>query len=283
MNQTQWTPSYVPLPRIPVHKRTPVLVLAALVLLGLGYGAWALYKPFFGESGAALPLVAAPEGPFKIRPAGAKTHEVPHKDKTIYDQLNGQVATAKEVTLREVPVAPVEAPPSLPDDFIKALSQAPITSQDLDAGQGESSPFVEEESTPFAEREGFFQEKTPSVKSSGALAQEEVLEVPLTAQMHRTSLVVEGSAIVAPQGETRVCLEFAVASNLERATKEWQQILRRAGHLLATMSPIYVRVDHGRGEGVRYHLRVAGLTPEKAQALQATLTQAGVRAWSLPQ
>jgi hypothetical protein len=283
MNQTQWTPSYAPLPRIPVHKRTPVLVLAVLVFLGLGYGAWALYKPFLGGAGGALTLVVAPEGPFKIRPEGVNAHEVPHKDKTIYDQLNGQVATSKEVTLREVPVAPVEAPPSLPDDFIKALSQAPITSQDLETGQGENSPFVEEDATPFAEREGFFQEQTPSFKKSGALAQEEVLAIPLTAQMRRTSLVVEGSAIVAPQGEMRMCLEFAVTPNPERATKEWQSILRRAGHLLATMSPAYVRVDHGQGEGVHYHLRVTNLTPEKAQALQTTLAKAGVHAWSLPQ
>lgn len=283
MNQTQWTPAYIPLPRIPVHKRPPVLVLAALVLLGLGYGAWVFCKPYFGGLGSALPLVAAPEGPFKIRPAGAKTHEVPHKDKTIYDQLNGQIATPQEVTLREVPVAPVESAPSLPDDFIKALSQAPMTSQDLEAGQEESSPFVEEETSPFAERDGFFQEKSPSAKGTIAPAQEEVLEVPLTAQMQRTSLVIEGAAIVAPQEEALMCLEFAVASNLERATKEWQAVLRRAGHLLATQSPTYVRVDHGRGQGLRYHLRIKDLTPEKAKALQDTLTQAGVRVWSLPQ
>jgi hypothetical protein len=288
MTQSQWrmaSPGYAaPSYQRVTKRRRPwgrialfVLVVAAL-LGGIGYG---VYKGIahFSAARGGIPRVMAPEGPYKIRPEGAVVKESPHKDKTIYDQLgpNG-TKEAAPITLRARPAAPVEAPPALPDDFIKALSQSPVTGQDLEAATQEVQAFEgAQEATPFAERDGFFKEiGEPKKKESG------VTRLPAAATAEASTLPIEGRNLVMATGE-HMCLEFCVAPTKDGAEASWHECVRKASDLLATHSPTYHRVDHGRKNGIHYHLRLGGLTPDRAVILCEDLRQRGVQVWVLPE
>lgn len=285
--QEMWRELRVPLPQS-APRRTrylvPALVAGASLLLGGGAYFWMGWS--FSSAGE-IPLVAAPEGPYKVRPQGAQDTDTINTDKTIYDQLTGQGVASDEVRLREVPQDPVESAPALPDDFVKALAQSPLTSKDLEAAQDVSSPFAEGEAQtdPFAESdEGFFEEKAPvhqagSFKATAHVAQEKQNAIHL---LKRVNIPLEGENVHASQGKM-LALEVASAATQDEAKAAWQETLRQVGPLIATQTPQYVRVDHGTGIGVKYHVRLASMIPEKAHDFKRRMERMGIQVQVLPQ
>lgn len=264
--------------------------LVPTLLLGACAGLCAVAYFWMGwslSSGGQIPMVAAPEGPYKVRPQGADETDAVQTNKTIYDQLTGQGGAPEEVRLREVPQDPVEAPPALPDDFVKALAQSPLTSKDLDGAKDVSSPFAEGEETgdPFVENdEAFFEEgrqegpsfKTPAVQQA---VTQGAPRPPVA--LKRAHYALMGVGVQAAQSKM-LTLELASAPTQDQAKLKWQEILRDAGALLASYAPIYTRVDHGVGTGIQIHVRLQSMVPEKAQDLSRRLVKKGVHVLLLP-
>ncbi|MBK5911776.1 hypothetical protein CCR85_09785 [Rhodothalassium salexigens] len=83
-----------------------IAVVTLLVFAGLLYTIYEARKPPEGP----LPVVRAPDGPIKVRPADPGGMDVPHTDKLVFDGLTEQRRPVEQA-LRALPEAPVVPPP----------------------------------------------------------------------------------------------------------------------------------------------------------------------------
>ncbi|MBB4210346.1 sporulation related protein [Rhodothalassium salexigens DSM 2132] len=116
-----------------------VAVVTLLVFAGLLYTIYEARKPPEGP----LPVVRAPDGPIKVRPADPGGMDVPHTDKLVFDGLTEQRRPVEQA-LRALPEAPVVPPPEA------AEPETPAPAADgAEPGQaGQGGPALSQATTP---------------------------------------------------------------------------------------------------------------------------------------
>jgi len=106
------------------HRLAAVGVGGAVSVLLLAGALWLGYRALFQPGGAGLPVVAAPEGDYKVAPEDRGGLDIGHRDVRVYEALvRGRQAAAPEAVgplpeaprpvapLEEAGVAPVPEPP----------------------------------------------------------------------------------------------------------------------------------------------------------------------------
>lgn len=119
------------------HVRTRRLTTRSLYSIGFALGLLviivaALFLYNRGHHSDTIPIVHADPKPFKVR-ATAEETVIPHSEKTIYTELGSGETVNKVENLLEYPEKPQIQMPSLPDDFMAALSEGGDADGTVDA------------------------------------------------------------------------------------------------------------------------------------------------------
>ncbi|MDP2697974.1 SPOR domain-containing protein [Thalassospira sp.] len=259
--------------RNPTEKKTGgmmkgiVTAVVGLVIVGggLGAAAWWFYDqghPVQDESN--LPILLPEPGPVKVRPDNPGGMEVPHRDTTIYGQLDDSEQDPS-VSLQELPDMPKapEMAETMPEDSDPASVEA-----DDAAPTGLTPPPVPTpDAIPSMDGAGMAETAEP-VKPEPAVPAEE------TAKPADPAPAPAVTASPAPSGNYRV--QLASVKEEAGATSEWKRISSKNSDVLGNLQMSVQRTDLG-DKGIFYRLQAGPLADATAaEKLCATLKERNV-------
>ena len=254
----------------------PVFLVGAVIILFVGF-LWISYVRGPKAGAGQLPVIIADISPVKIKPDKPGGAEIPFQDTTVYDNLNQgkQKHPQPEVEhLLQPPEQPLPMPvpaagvtPSppavvaaviIPQEPSKeaAIPTSPAGNEAVLAPQPEPATSVE---------------KLPPPPAESALPTPVITAVVPTVKP--SPVVTEKPKIPAPSGIKNCVVQLGSFKDQDAAKTEWQRLRTRYSDQLASLSPIYQRVDLSE-KGVWYRLRAGSLTADKAKSVCVALTNA---------
>jgi cell division septation protein DedD len=242
------------MPEIPGRSRP--LLWAGIVSIS----AFAIFVPLLmllnqGErtvvADADLPVVAAEEGPEKVRPAEEGGMQPPNQDVAIYDTLSGEAKSQTEVLLGQ-PEAPMPLPPpeaTATEDNAPGSSSsndiplipAPAFDVPADAAAAEAASQVE-----------------PS--AGGGAASEPAAEIPAAPAAPTIGDVVEQTASLGDAYR----VQLAAVKSKDGAQSTWAKLQKKHAQYLGGKELTVVEIDKG-AEGKFYRVQ-AGPFADRAAA-----------------
>ncbi len=200
---------------------------------------------------ADLPVVAAVEGPEKVRPADEGGMQPLNQDVAIYDTLSGEAKSQTEVLLGE-PEAPMPLPPPVPaetapadsdksSDASGAIPQVPAPAFDVTDDAAAAASKVE-----------------PS--AGGGTASEAVPETPAEPAASTITDVVEQTASLGAAFR----VQLAAVKTKDGAQSTWQKLQKKHAQLLNGKELTVVEIDKG-SDGKFYRVQ-AGPFADRAAA-----------------
>lgn len=247
-----------------------LLLLLALLLLVVGLIYAVIAKPdegtevdggFVGE----VPLIRAPDTPFRTRPENAGGMKVEGLDQTTY-QAAGGVDPEGDIALGDLPEEPMERPVARPRAVLPPLDAIEP------AVQTPPEPPRALETSVMIERKA----EVPVVKKPEPKAKPKVIETPKPSN-DRLAGVLDGvtpKTAMPSVGSGSYALQLGAFSSNAKADAAWKKISARFSYL-AGLSKSVVKVDREEGETL-YRLRAAGVeSREKADNLCARMRVAG--------
>ncbi len=226
------------------------------------------------EAVATVPLIAAREGPIKIRPDEPGGLDVPNRDKYVYKSLT----TDEPESGPEQLLPPPEEPMAKPEAPAEALREVSVNLLSEDEPEPEAPGLTVD---PAAEMESALAELAPA--SQTVTGQDSFAEVPESAVAVLAPKPAEpkpaepkpvkpkpvkaepaepASALSSGSGE--FLIQIAAARSEDGARREWRRLKERHGEVLGALSLTVVRADLG-DKGIWYRVRV-GPFVEKSRA-----------------
>lgn len=258
-----------------------LLFTLALVLAAGGATvatAWhLLYGSQQAPAGGAVPVVKAPAGPVKTRPADPGGLKVPDQDKLVYDRFAGAPSSTPPVE-RLLPPPEEPEPPPAPAD---TASPPPTLATPRPAVERLTAAAPDATIAPPAEPaapapEPASRPAEPEVKPAApAVAAAEPEPIPAEKDLPPLPVIAAApppapAPVPAPVPAAAVAGEFQVQLAAlrapEAAEQEWKRLQRVNEDLLGPLSPDIVRADLG-AKGVFYRLRAGPLDEESARSL----------------
>ncbi len=276
--------------REPKRGRAIAFLLTLIALVSFAALLWYAYTWAQGPVDPAnLPVVAAEEGPIKVKPEDEGGMEVPHQDKLIFDpDASGETGAQVEhllpppespqvVELAPAPAAEVPEPEAETAESVGAPVETPVetasepvavpapdTAQaeadDTIAGlidtAGDQSQPSEAVSEPAVSAEAPAADVTPEPEAPKAEAPKD--EAP-KAEPAKPQPKPEPPAAPAQQAATPAAsgaffVQLAAVRSAARAEQEWQRLAKAHSDLLGSLS---LRVEQIESQGSTYH-RVQG-------------------------
>lgn len=258
-----------------------------------------------------VPLVRAKPGPIKTLPKNPGGRDVQHRDKLVYDRLQGGAERTPVEVLNPPPEAPLPPPktaelpkkvepiaPPLPKVVPPVNPAKTPTSKDVASIKTPTpapmSPVVElvkPKVTSKAKPKPKLVKRPPPpppvVKSSLPKPKPEKFVLkslenskpkPLPAPKSvRAPKVNKPAAPVAPsisKAGSKIKIQLAAVRSVERATTEWSRLRRKHADLLKGLSLTVTKADLGPGKGIFYRLRAGPVATEStAKSICAQLTK----------
>lgn len=224
------------------------LVIAGLLMLaGFVAAIWYAYDRGIRTGGAlSPPLIRADTAPTKVRPDEPGGLEVPHRDKLVYETLNGDGEGEPVERLLPPPEEPVSkpAPPEVAVATPPPLPSVPVTqvtAEPVPPPLPGRPPAATSEVPP----------EPPPVPAS-APAPAAPPTVPPAAPAMKTAAL----------GVFRI--QLASYREAAAATQGWHRLSKAHPELLAELSPAVIRVDLGAEKGIYYRLLAGPLTDQGA-------------------
>ena len=245
-----------------------IILLVAVIGVG-GYFSWMQWGDTLSSIGAnELPIVKAPEKPFKVRPKERGGKDFPNRDKLVYDRLDRKPSTIEVENLLPRPEVPLLPPRSdrveteeltvrskkrkLPP---KTIGSQPTT----DEVRAVKKPPLNFNSPKLKNNES----KT-TIKPSSQI----VLESPINPGFGPSAEPVTSN----PRVESYQ-VQLAAVRTITSAEKEWLRLRAKNQTLLNKLKLNIVRADLGK-QGIFFRLRAG---PLASQASAKTLCQALAR------
>lgn len=218
------------------------LVFAGLLMLaGFVAAVWYAYDRGISTGGAlSPPLIRADTAPTKVRPDEPGGLDVPHRDKLVYETLNGDGEEEPVERLLPPPEEPVSKPvpsevavataPPLPSAPVTQVTAEPVPPPPPLPGR---PPAAAPEAPP---------EPPPAPASAPA--------APPAAPVTKTAAL----------GVFRI--QLASYRQAAAATQGWHRLSKAHPELLAELSPAVIRVDLGAEKGIYYRLLAGPLADQ---------------------
>jgi len=202
---------------------------------------------------ADLPVVAAEEGPEKVRPADEGGMQPPNQDVAIYEKLSGEAKSQTEVLLGQ-PEAPMPLPPAAPAVTAPAASDlSPSSSNDIPQVPAPAFDVTDDAAAAASKVE-------PS--AGGGTAGEAAPETPAAPTIND---VVEQTASLGPAYR----VQLAAVKTKDGAQATWDKLQKKHGQLLSGKELTVVEIDKG-AEGKFYRVQ-AGPFADRAAATDACM------------
>lgn len=254
-------------------------VMAAVVVgaVAAGIAGWYLFlrdEPV--ETAAQMPVIAADNEPYKVRPADPGGMQVPNTDKMVYDRLGQNTAQDGGVeNLLAQPPAPAAPPPPaepvaeaepptvaepLPEqDVAVAPAPQPVPTAPAAVQPAPAAPAPVEPAPAQPQAAAPAPAPAPAPKPAAPAPQPQVAAVPPAAAPAAPAPAVSGG------GSQMV--QLAALKDEAAARAAWQQAVASNGDLLGNLSLDIQRADLG-AKGVFYRVRAKGLrSADEAKAL----------------
>jgi hypothetical protein len=267
-----------PRPVLPIlsFKNWSIIIGAVFVIAVIGYSSYRSSRPPLSEN--ELPLIKAPEKPYKIKPASNESDGPPLKAKAIYEKLAARKPDEKPEEkiehILQAPEEPAPPPPTLPEEFIDSLMEeenvvepSPQNTRTSPSKIGFSDVSEETE----------IKTENPSISQKGASPLEEGSE-------KQSPITISGSSLKAKKvdpsaepsssfkGTHWVQLASLKSKGNEEEDKkniesEWKRLvsLPKVKPLLKDLKPHYSRVDMGQTEGIHVRLRIGRFSFKEAK------------------
>lgn len=234
-----------------------ILALAFGVLLVFAAVVWNTYRQGIKDGASEVPIIAAPDTPYK-RPVASAGHEEDDLDKRIYDQLDGS-NRVETVEPKKVASVTVMSPKDVADPESRAaepLEALPETEPEPDYAALEA----EEEKETLAGGLDLRPKRAPPP------AEKETAEVaPASPSPPVAASPLEGAYLI----------QLAALRSEEAANKAWVSISSRRPALLEGLEKTIQRADLGQ-KGVYFRLRVGPFEDrESAADLCAAMEKSG--------
>jgi cell division septation protein DedD len=249
-------------------KRTGLkFILAVLVVVGVGYGAWAQWGiDLFGPNADELPIVRASETPLKVRPEKPGGINIPNLDKLVYDRLEKKPPEGKTENLLPRPEVPL--PPPTP----KPLEQTEVTVGPEATPEAKPTPPKTVGSQPTTAEVQAVKKPAPAPtppkieKKTPAVVAKEVAP----------KVVAKPAPVLKASTNKNYQIQLAAVRNADTAKKEWARLQNKHASLLGKLSLNVVRADLGK-KGIFYRLRAGPFANQTvAKALCQSLAKVKV-------
>ena len=198
-----------------------------------------------------LPVVAAEQGPEKVRPTDEGGMQPLNQDVAIYDTLSGEAKSQTEVLLGQ-PEAPMPLPPAAP------AATPPASSDDSSDASG-AMPQVPAPAFDVTEDAAAAAAKVEPSAGGGA-ASEPAVEAPAAPAVPTISDVVEQTASL---GEA-YRVQLAAVKTKDGAQETWTKLQKKHAQLLSGKELTVVEIDKG-SDGKFYRVQ-AGPFADRAAA-----------------
>ena len=255
------TLEFEPISRRPKPKRSGLkFLLAAIIVGGAGYGAWAQWGDMiFAGNSDELPIVRASEIPLKVRPEKPGGINIPNRDKLVYDRLEKKPPEEKTENLLPRPEVPLAPPQPKPVDKAEVTAK-PEPKPDPKAKTVGSQPTA-------AEVEAV---KKPEPAPAPPKVEEKVVKAPPKV------VAPKPAPVSATTASKNYQIQLAAVRNAAAAKSEWTRLQKKHKSLLGKLSLNVVRADLGK-RGVYYRLRAGPFaTQVVAKALCQSLAKVKV-------
>ncbi|MDG4721631.1 MULTISPECIES: SPOR domain-containing protein [Thalassospira] len=237
----------------------------AVVAGGLGgAGYWFYHQGQPIQDDGKLPILLPDPSPIKLRPEDPGGMEVPHRNTTVYDQLN-DVDPDANVVLQELPDMP-RAPE------VVATPKAPETTASVDSWSEGAVEATPDAVNPSASIDATAATSSDAV-SAPDIAKPEMTdaEKALAAAAERDAETQKATKPVAPASTPQSAavslndfrIQLASVRDESGAAAEWKRLSSKNKDLLASLQMFVQRTDLG-GKGVFYRLQAGPLTDASA-------------------
>ena len=246
---------------VPKRRRFPVFALiASVVLAGAGAGGYYLWSKISTDGDVReVPLIRAQPGPIKVKPETAGGMNVPDRDKTVFDRMEGEEERPGVERLLPVPEQPRPPPRSQPGDTARAPEPAPPQRPTL-------RPAIEEASRPPETL------RAPLPPAPEAVASAPPSALPVAVQSPPVS--VDSSSAIPGPAKSGYLVQLAAARSEDSAKGEWDRLKRSHGDVLGKFDVSIMRVDLGPERGIFFRVRAGPIADENvARAVCAALVE----------
>ncbi|MCW8836233.1 MAG: SPOR domain-containing protein, partial [Rhodospirillales bacterium] len=221
------------------------MVIIGLVLLGgVALAGWFMLAGSGSQVAEGnLPVVRAPETPFKVRPEKPGGMEIPNQDKLVYERIDPKAtepAVERLLPPSEKPLPPPEAQPSVETGASEMKEATEITPQ----------------ATPEPPQPP---QKAEAVNPSSSTATQ-----PDPAPIRDVAKPAAPAApppVAANASGSAYRVQLAAVRSESAATAEWNRLKQKHAALFAGMEPDLEKADLG-AKGVFYRLRAGPLNDE---------------------
>ena len=247
-------------------RRIGLVVVASAIVVTGAVGMWLAYEQGVRKGvQMAPPLIRADNTPIKIIPEKPGGMEVPHRDKSVYDRLDGKPETVEAERLLPPPEVIVKKPEPVAEPEVKA--EAPIVKQVEDKPVPASAPTESakpaEPAKPVKTAEEPPSPPAPKPEVEVAKPAAKPAQKPVVAKTKPKTLVVDNGYLI----------QVGAYRSTEAANAGWARLVKANKALLGALQPVVVRADLG-SRGVFHRLRAGPVDgPEAANALCSRLKQ----------
>ena len=289
--------------RVPKRRRGTRLIFSFVILLVIASGAWALWgDQITGPDPNQIPLVKAPDSPFKVRPEMPGGMPIPNRDKLVYNRLEKKTPERHAETLLPQPEQPLPAPSSDPPAAVFTSKTPNVNSSGkTERILQESKPLQPAEQAAAPNSPNSLESEKPkiatppkSIPSASPQRKDQAAE-PSTSQMLTTGATkeIESSSTerqlpIKPKKksafnatananlETSFQIQLAAVREKSGAQREWSRLRGLHPNLLSKLNLNVIRADLG-SKGVFYRLRAGPLGDQaSAKALCQNLSKVKV-------
>ncbi len=263
-------------------RKAGIVFLATITIAVFSVALWFAYDQGVRRGvQMAPPLIKADKAPTKVAPDEPGGMAVPHRDKTVYDNLAGKPETVEAEkllpppeTVVEKPLAivqeakPEEAPDPEPKPLkVESLPIAPSQTEPKEqvAAKPETQAPPKPPAAPKAETKPDPEPKPEATPASVATKQPE----PKPNQVAKA----DPKPLTPTALQSGYLIQVGAYRTPDRARSGWQSLVKANTSLLGSLTPLVVRADLGT-RGVFHRLRAGPVDgPEAAKALCDRLKQ----------
>jgi len=247
--------------RRPKRKVFSIKIILVLFMFGVGgYFMWMQWGDvIFGFSGNSLPIVRAPEEPFKARPEKPGGLKFPNRDKLVYDRLERKPIEKKAENILPRPEIPLVLPRSktLRNSELKIESEIQKVPPKTIGSQPSTAEVRAVEKPDMNSVSSSLRKKEKNRKST--INPNNRLSLPSKAKLSVTG----GSGIKEKIAENYQ-IQLAAVRTAASANKEWFRLQSKNKDILGKLKSNVIRADLGN-QGIFFRLR-AGPIASRASA-----------------
>jgi hypothetical protein len=214
-------------------------LVVVIVFAAFGGGLWYAYKEGLRQgSESVAPVIAADDGPIKVRPQTPGGMEVPYRDTLVYGKLTPGPVKEAEAQLQPAPEEPIITRRPKPRPGAEVAGPAsptappPIFERPVDSAAAPPADPAPPPAEPAAQPS-----PQPAAQPTPAP------DVP-------------------PSPSARYRLQLASMRSAEAATETWDALSAKHGDVIGGLELVIQKIDLGEGKGIYYRVQAGPVTSE---------------------